>query len=50
MAADAASGYNRANLPSPQELKESRWIPAAFRILIGRENPAGLLDIGGSLC
>jgi hypothetical protein len=39
---------------TPQELEESRRIPAAFSIFSacaeGRENPAGLLDIAKSLC
>jgi hypothetical protein len=37
-----------------QNPKKSRRIPAAFSRLRpageGRENPAGLLDIGGALC
>jgi hypothetical protein len=36
------------------EFEESRWNPAAFSYFSipaeGRENPFGLLDIGGSLC
>jgi hypothetical protein len=52
--AAVASGSSRGNLQSIENLKKGRWIPAAFSLFLapadGRENPAALLDIGGSLC
>jgi hypothetical protein len=56
MATGAAPSVSRPGLDAfaPQELQESRRIPAAFSIFSacaeGRENPAGLLDIAKSLC
>jgi hypothetical protein len=54
MAAGVVNGSSRANPQPIKTLRKSRWIPAAFSPLrstdMTGEYPAGLLDIGGSLC